>query len=270
MQAKGTQQSDIFIFVITFCFIFWNSHWDICLQVGAILNPGSGGWWWWGALPTKKKRERAQSGVFKTNPNKQCWLLSGRYCRVSLHQRHRKIPQDMSPESQSQTSPVILHESQSRYQRKLNASAKARMRWQMRTLLPAGGSELWWNGKCWELLQNNSWKAFCGLESDLRVTATVSLWHLAVKLKNTQSSESLDETQILKAIAAANSNQKESLKLIPAVVIIIISCWKKKDEICQTLEKILNKQKRHIKSIITDWKTLWKTPSTAAAFLIMQ
>lgn len=39
MQAKGTQQSDIFIFVITFCFIFWNSHWDICLQVGAILNP---------------------------------------------------------------------------------------------------------------------------------------------------------------------------------------------------------------------------------------
>lgn len=45
---------------------------------------------------------------------------------------------------------------------------------------------------------------------------------------------------------------------------------KKKDEICQTLEKILNKQKRHVKSIITDWKTLWKTPSTAAAFLIMQ
>lgn len=165
---------------------------------------------------SKKNQKSPEWGV-KANPNKQCWLLSGRYCRVSLHHTHQKSPQDMSPEPQSQTSPVILHESQARYQRKLNASAKARMRWQMRTLLPAGGSELWWNGKCWELLQNNSWKAFCGLESDLRVTATVSPWHLAVKLNNTQPPESLDKTQIFKAIGAANPNQS----LILTVIVII-------------------------------------------------
>lgn len=50
-----------------------------------------------------------------------------------------------------------------------------------------------------------------------------------------------------KAIAAANSNQKESLKLIPAVVIIIISCWKKKDEICQREEDIKQTKAAHQK-----------------------
>lgn len=66
-------------FLFPYC---WNSHQGICLWVDAILNQGSGGgWWWcWGTIPRETKW--AQSGVLKASPNKQCWLVFGRYCHV--------------------------------------------------------------------------------------------------------------------------------------------------------------------------------------------
>lgn len=67
----------------------------------------------------------------------------------------------------------------------------------------------WWNCKCWELQWNNSWKAFCGPESDWTATATVSLWHLAVKLNNTQSSESPDQSKALNSRDAAQGQQTQ-------------------------------------------------------------
>lgn len=116
--------------------LFWNSHQGICLWVEAILNPGSGGWWrrwwWWGTFP--REANWAQSGVLKANPNKQCWRVSWRYCHACLHHRHQIVRGIRLSNPRAKTSPVILHESQSHYQRKVNVSGKALMPWQMRLL----------------------------------------------------------------------------------------------------------------------------------------
>lgn len=82
---------------------------------------------------SKRNQLSPEWGV-KANPNKQCWLVSGRYCPVCLHHRHQIVDRICLPNPGAKTSPVILHESQSHYQRKLNLSAKALMRWQMRSL----------------------------------------------------------------------------------------------------------------------------------------
>lgn len=116
--------------------LFWNSHQGICLWVEAILNTGSGGWWrwwwWWGTFP--RETNWAQSGVLKANPNKQCWRVSWRYCHACLHHRHQIVHGIRLRNPRAKTSPVILHESQSHYQRKLNVSGEALMPWQMRLL----------------------------------------------------------------------------------------------------------------------------------------
>lgn len=76
---------------------------------------------------SKRNQPSPKWGV-KPNPNKQCWLVSGRYCHVCLHHRHQLVHGICLPDPGAKTSPVILRESQSHYQRKLNASAKVLMR----------------------------------------------------------------------------------------------------------------------------------------------
>lgn len=145
----------------------------------------------------------------KANPNKQWWLVSGRYCRVCLHHRHQIVHRICLPNPGAKTSPVILHESQSRYQRKLNLSAKALMRWQMRppcslqaaqTLDVLGAVvEQSLEGVLWP------WKW-------LTATATVYLWHLAVTFNNTQSNELLDQSKTpnSRAVVQGQKNQIRS------------------------------------------------------------
>lgn len=69
----------------------------------------------------------------------------------------------------------------------------------------------WWSCECWELLWNNSWKAFSGLESDLTDDSyCISLWHLAVKLNNTQSNESPDQSNSMTSRDVAQQTQIKS------------------------------------------------------------
>lgn len=81
-----------------------------------------------------KRNQLSPGWGVKANPNKQRWPVSGRYCHVCLHHRQRIDPRICLANPGAKTSPVILHESQSHYQRKLNLSAKALMWWQMRPL----------------------------------------------------------------------------------------------------------------------------------------
>ena len=86
-------------------------------------------------------------------------LVSGRYCRVCLHHSHHVVHGICLPKPGAKTSPVILRESQSCYQRKLNMCAKALMRWQMRPVCSLQAAQSLVNCKCWELLWTDSWKA---------------------------------------------------------------------------------------------------------------
>lgn len=125
---------------------FLNSHQDICLRVEAILNPGSAEWW---CETIPKETKWTRSGVLKEIQTNNAGLRLKKLPSLSESQTP-KSPQDTSlPNPRAKTSPVIVHESQSRYHRKLYLSAKALMRWQMKPQLPAGSSGSWWKGKCW-------------------------------------------------------------------------------------------------------------------------
>ena len=133
-------------------------------RVGSILNPGSGGWW---QQTFPRETKWTQSGVLKQIQTNTAGFFLGDTV-VSVCIRHQIVHWICLPNPRAKTSPVILHESQSHSQRKLNLSAKALMCWQMRppcSLQAAQALDV--------LLRNNSWKAFCGLENALIETATV-------------------------------------------------------------------------------------------------
>lgn len=122
-----------------------------------------------------KRNQWAQSGVLKASPNKQCWLVSGRYCHVhpNAHtQKARRIRglQARSPDTSSYSA------------------------WVTATL----GKENWaWAARLWCLdrwvplcrLQvaqtlmephQDSWKALRVFGRDFTITAwVVAQWHLA-------------------------------------------------------------------------------------------
>lgn len=80
---------------------------------------------------SRRNQASPEWGV-KANPNKHCWLVTGRHCCVSLHYRHQLVHGRCLPTPWAKTSPVILHDSQCHYQRKVNLSASVLMCWQMR------------------------------------------------------------------------------------------------------------------------------------------
>lgn len=109
-----------------FLFHFWNSHQATCLRSQAILNSGSGRWKK-GTFP--RETNWAQSRVLKqiqiNNPGLRLEILS------CLSAPETPNSSQSLPNPGAKTSPVILHDSQSK-KRKLNLSAKALMHWQMR------------------------------------------------------------------------------------------------------------------------------------------
>lgn len=129
-----------------------------------------------------KRNQRSPEWGAKANPNKQWWLVSGRHCHVCLHHGHQIVQGICLPNPRAKTSPVILHESQSHYQRKLNVSARALMLWQMKPLCSLQAAqtlmELQVLGAAVEqflegFLEPWKWLNCNGFN-------VVSLWHLAV------------------------------------------------------------------------------------------
>lgn len=72
-----------------------------------------------------KRNQRSPEWGAKANPNKQCRLVSGRHCHVCLHHRHQIVQGICLPNPRAKTSPVILHESQSHYQKKTECECQS-------------------------------------------------------------------------------------------------------------------------------------------------
>lgn len=82
---------------------------------------------------SKRNQLSPEWGV-KSKSKQKCLRVSWRYCHACLHHRHQIVHAIRPSNPRAKTSPVILHELQSHYQRKLNVSGEALMPWQMRLL----------------------------------------------------------------------------------------------------------------------------------------
>lgn len=138
-----------------------------------------------------KRNQLSPEWGVKVNPNKQCWLVSGRYCLVYLHHRPQTVHGICLLKPEAKTSPLMLYDSQSHHQRKVNFSAKALMRWQIRPPRRLQEAETLMGlvsvGNCCRTAPPRLF--FCGHQGDWTSAATGPLWQFTVTTNTTHSSE---------------------------------------------------------------------------------
>lgn len=181
---------------------------------------------------SKRNQLSPEWGV-KVNPNKQCWLVSGRHCHVCLHHSHQIVHGIYVSQTPEPKHVQLFCMSQSPITKE-NWMRVIWCRWQMRHLCSLQAAQTLMERQVLGAAVEEFLDGFLWPRKWLNCIANVvSLWHLAVKLNNAQSSESPDQSETLRSVLwDCKLWSKVRLQQTLIIIIITLLCYQL---ICQLL-----------------------------------